>query len=113
MTTESRDSQPAPAGTRRRVRSALYILLGLAALTLTACTAAGTGEPETGGHKSEFDLPLPDLHAATFFGGLSGWYLLLIGMVICLGGFGFGIYSYMRLKDLPVHQSMREVSELI
>ncbi len=114
MTTESRDSQPAPRRTRQRVRSALYLVFGLAALTLTACTAAGTGdEPQhTGGHTSEFDLPLPDLHAVSF-GPISGWYLLLLGMVICLGGFGFGLYSYMKLKDLPVHQSMREVSELI
>ena len=104
---------PAPQRTRHRVRSALYLVFGLAALTLTACTAAGTGEPHTGGgHTSEFDLPLPDLHAVNF-GPINGWYLLLLGMVICLGGFGFGLYSYTKLKALPVHQSMREVSELI
>ena len=34
-------------------------------------------------------------------------------MLICLGGFAFGLVSYMKLKNLPVHQSMREVSELI
>ncbi len=30
-----------------------------------------------------------------------------------MGGFAFGLVSYMKLKNLPVHQSMREVSELI
>ncbi len=34
-------------------------------------------------------------------------------MLICVAGFAFGILSYMKLKNLPVHQSMRDVSELI
>ena len=45
--------------------------------------------------------------------GRSGWWLLLIGMLICVAGFVFGILSYLKLKNLPVHQSMRDVSELI
>ncbi|MFT4110187.1 MAG: sodium-translocating pyrophosphatase [Propionicimonas sp.] len=78
---------------------------------MTACSGGG-GETAHTAHKSEFDLPLPDLHAVTF-GGISGWWLLFIGLIICIGGFAFGLLSYMKLKNLPVHQSMRDVSELI
>ncbi len=111
MTTPSLDTQPATGRPRGRVRSVLYVLFGLFALTLTACSTGGTGEPGHSGHKSEFDLPLPDLHVPV--GGINGWYLLLLGLFICVGGFAFGLVSYMKLKNLPVHQSMREVSELI
>jgi len=112
VTTPSLDTPPL---TKRHsvARSALYVLLGLLALSLAACSGGGTGEAPHTTHKSEFDLPLPDLHAATFLGGISGWWLLMIGLLICVGGFGFGLYSYMKLKNLPVHQSMRDVSELI
>ncbi len=95
------------------MRAGLFAVLGLFALTLTACSGGAAEAPTEGAHKSEFDLPLPDLHAVSFFGGINGWYLLLIGMLICVAGFAFGILSYMKLKNLPVHQSMRDVSELI
>src|SRR5207249_7649223 len=35
------------------------------------------------------------------------------GLLVCLLGFGFGLVIYQQLKNLPVHQSMREISELI
>lgn len=115
MTTPSLDTQPATGRPRSLVRSVLFLALGVFALVLTACTAAagGGGEPGHSTHQSEFDLPLPNLREAVFLGGIDGWNLLLIGMLICVGGFGFGLMSYMKLKNLPVHQSMREVSELI
>jgi K(+)-stimulated pyrophosphate-energized sodium pump len=82
-------------------------------MALTACTA-GSGEPTPTEHTSEFDLPLPDLAGARFLGGaIDGRGLLLIGLLICFGGFAFGLVSYMKLKNLPVHKAMREVSELI
>jgi len=82
-------------------------------MALTACTAGG-GEPTNTEHTSEFDLPLPDLAGAKFLGGaIDGRGLLLIGLLICFGGFAFGLVSYMKLKNLPVHKAMREVSELI
>jgi len=111
VTTPSLDTKPSTGRRHGLVRSGLFVVFGLLALTLAACSGTGA-EPTHTTHKSEFDLPLPDLHAVTF-GGISGWYLLLIGMFICLAGFGFGLYSYMKLKNLPVHQSMRDVSELI
>jgi K(+)-stimulated pyrophosphate-energized sodium pump len=113
VTTSSLDPQPPVAHPRRRLRSALLLLLGFGTLALTACSGGATGEAGHSGHTSEFDLPLPDLHAVTFLGGISGWWLLFVGLLICVGGFAFGLVSYMKLKDLPVHQSMKDVSELI
>jgi K(+)-stimulated pyrophosphate-energized sodium pump len=63
---------------------------------------------------SEADLVIPDLAQATFFdGAIDGWTLLLLGLVVCLGGLGFGMYMYQKVQNLPVHESMREISELI
>src|SRR6202163_1056726 len=39
--------------------------------------------------------------------------LLTIGILFCIFGLIFGLVIYNRLKNLPVHRSMREVSELI
>jgi len=61
----------------------------------------------------EASLILPDLDSATFFGGAGGRALLMWGLLICALGFGFGLWNYMRLKKLPVHAAMLEVSELI
>jgi K(+)-stimulated pyrophosphate-energized sodium pump len=95
------------------VRPALFAVGGLLAVALSACSSGG-GEAAHVAHKSEFDLPLPDLSRATFLSGaVNGQSLLLIGLLICVGGFVFGVLSYMKLKNLPVHQSMRDVSELI
>ncbi len=115
MTTHSLDRQPVTGRRHSFVRAALFVVFGLLALSLSACSGGAPATPGEGAHKSEFDLPLPDLHAVTFanLGGISGWWLLLIGMLICVAGFAFGILSYMKLKNLPVHQSMRDVSELI
>jgi K(+)-stimulated pyrophosphate-energized sodium pump len=62
---------------------------------------------------SEAELKLPDLHQALFLGGISGPTLLMIGLGVSALGFVFGIVMYMHLKNLPVHSSMLEISELI
>jgi len=63
---------------------------------------------------SEAELKLPDLHTSSFLGGsISGPALLMIGLGISALGFVFGIVMYMHLKNLPVHASMLEISELI
>jgi K(+)-stimulated pyrophosphate-energized sodium pump len=61
----------------------------------------------------EADLVLPDLNSATFLGGIGGGNLLMVGLVVCVLGFLFGIAIFVRLRNMPVHKSMREVSELI
>src|SRR5487761_2064109 len=62
---------------------------------------------------SEAELKLPDLHQALFLGGISGPTLLMFGLAISALGFVFGIAMYMHLRNLPVHESMLEISELI
>ena len=37
----------------------------------------------------------------------------MIGLIFCVLGLGFGLAIYMRLKNLPVHRAMLEISELI
>jgi len=62
---------------------------------------------------SEAELLLPDLSSVTFLGGTTGRNLLLFGLLICAFGLGFGVYQFMRLKNLPVHKAMLEISEII
>ncbi len=62
---------------------------------------------------AEEELKLPDLHAATFMGGIQGPTILEIGLVVSVLGFVFGLAMYTHLRNLPVHESMLEISELI
>lgn len=61
---------------------------------------------------SEADLVLPDFEAVSFL-GVSGYGLLAWGIAVCLFGMGFGFLTFARLRKLPVHKAMKEVSELI
>ena len=82
------------------------------AVLLSAGTATALGQPAPEG--GEASLKLPDLSQVSFLNGsIDGHKLLLIGILFCLFGLGFGMAIYMRLKNLPVHSSMREISELI
>src|SRR5262245_24833303 len=80
------------------------------ALVATAGALAARPESEAGGEAS---LKLPDLSSVQFAGGIDGHKLLLWGILICVFGLLFGLIIYTRLKNLPVHKSMREISELI
>jgi K(+)-stimulated pyrophosphate-energized sodium pump len=73
---------------------------------------AGAQEPAGGGEAS---LTLPDLTSVSFanFFGLNGHNLLSIGLLFCAAGLLFGLVIYVQLKNLPVHKSMRDISELI
>jgi K(+)-stimulated pyrophosphate-energized sodium pump len=75
-------------------------------------TFAGAQEHAGGG---EANLMLPDLKSVNFanFFGLNGHQLLSIGLLFCAAGLLFGLAIYVQLKNLPVHRSMREISELI
>ena len=85
-----------------------FIKFGAPAVLLTLFGAASVLADEAG----EANLKLPDLSQVTFL-GIDGHKLLLFGIVICIFGLGFGLAIYSRLKNLPVHKSMREISELI
>ena len=62
---------------------------------------------------NESNLKIPDLNRAVFFGGIGGHTLLLCGLIVCALGLAFGLVIYNKLKNLPVHRSMLDVSELI
>ncbi|MDQ1610642.1 MAG: K(+)-stimulated pyrophosphate-energized sodium pump [Pyrinomonadaceae bacterium] len=62
----------------------------------------------------EANLVLPDLSRVSFLNGaIDGHTLLLLGLIVCALGLLFGLVIYKQLKNLPVHKSMREISELI
>ena len=65
------------------------------------------------GEGGEASLHLPNLDSATFLGGIGGRSLLMFGLIFCALGMVFGLIIYMRLKNMAVHKSMLEVSELI
>ena len=61
----------------------------------------------------EANLILPDLDMAVFFGDVGGRTLLLLGCIVGFLGLVFGLVIYRQLKNMAVHKSMLEVSELI
>ncbi len=61
---------------------------------------------------SEANLVLPDLRSVQFL-GMDGWTMLAAGLAVCVLGLVFGFVQYQQLARMPVHKSMREISELI
>ena len=79
----------------------------------TALPAVAVPEPAAGAG-GEANLHLPNLNDAKFFNGaIGGHTLLTYGMIFCVLGVIFGLVIYVRLKNMEVHPSMLEVSELI
>jgi len=66
----------------------------------------------TSAFASEDALVLPDLRSVSFM-GVPGRTLLMWGLLVCVAGLAFGLFFYQKLRNLPVHKSMLEVSELI
>jgi len=63
----------------------------------------------------DINLKMPDL-SVTFdvFGTpIAGTTMLLWGFVVVAGGILFGLFEYVKIKKLPAHKSMLEVSSLI
>src|SRR3989441_3094930 len=89
--------------------SCKFAKFGVAAAALILVGAPSALAGEAGGEAS---LKLPDLSQVSFL-GIDGHKLLLFGIVICIFGLSFGLAIYSRLKNLPVHKSMRDISELI
>jgi len=83
------------------IRSALLCALALAILMVAGTAGA-----------SEAELKIPDLSTVNFL-GINGHNLLLFGLIICVGGAAFGLVQFLRIRSLPVHKSMLEISELI
>ncbi|MGH9784848.1 MAG: sodium-translocating pyrophosphatase, partial [Terriglobia bacterium] len=76
--------------------------------------SAATAGAATSGHAAggEANLKVPDLGGVSF-SGINGRTLLLWGLVVCVLGLLFGLVIFVQMRNLPVHQSMREISELI
>jgi K(+)-stimulated pyrophosphate-energized sodium pump len=87
-----------------RTFAAMFALLAMS-------SAAAFAQPaeEVGGEAS---LKVPDLSTVQFL-GVDGHKLLLVGILFCVFGLLFGLVIYTKLKNLPVHRAMREISELI
>ena len=108
------------ASTRRAARVALpLVLLALLLASVLpadvlaqtpAPAAAAAPAPTHGG--GEANIRIPDLSQSQFL-GVNGRSLLTAGLGVCVLGLIFGLVIYSQLKNLPVHQSMREISELI
>jgi K(+)-stimulated pyrophosphate-energized sodium pump len=93
-------------GSKATLLSAAFVFL-----TNPALSFAQERGTQTSG---EANLVLPDLQQATFFGGLiDGQSLLLYSLIFVALGLLFGLVIYHQLKNLPVHKSMLEISELI
>ena len=57
-------------------------------------------------HASEIDLHIPSLNVAfNIFGTtVTGSNILLAGMGVCILGMLFGLYEFIRIKNLPAHR---------
>jgi K(+)-stimulated pyrophosphate-energized sodium pump len=87
-------------------------MAAMAGPALDAAWAQGAAAPAPHQGGGEANLRIPDLSQVSF-GGVSGRALLQWGLLVCFLGFAFGMVIYKQLENLPVHQSMREISELI
>jgi K(+)-stimulated pyrophosphate-energized sodium pump len=92
------------------VGGALWLAGGASMLAAGGQDTAQGAVPHAGG---EANLVLPDLHQVTFLGGIDGHTLLLAGLAVCGLGLIFGLVIMTQLKNMAVHPSMREISELI
>ena len=103
---------PLRISSRSLARAACLLWLALAGASTLASEAGGGHKP--GG---EVNIVLPDLKnetiKTTFLGGYSGHSLLLIGIAVSAMGMIFGGWIYAQLKNMPVHKSMLDISELI
>jgi len=103
-----------PRSLGRRLAVPVFLVAMLAAgATASWAQQAGTVQNAAPRHEGgEASLVLPDLSTVDFH-GINGRTLLTGGLLVCGLGLLFGLLTFTRLKALPVHASMREVSELI
>jgi len=91
-----------------RIRNTAVSIVTLLLIATSTALAQPSESPS-----GEASLKLPDLSSVTFLGGIDGHKLLLIGILFCVFGLLFGLVIYTKLKNLPVHRAMLEISELI
>jgi len=86
------------------------VCAGAIALVWVSTGTVWAGPSEGAG--GEANLKLPDLSQVQFL-GVDGHRLLTYGILFCIFGLAFGLTIYSRLKRMPVHRAMLEISELI
>src|SRR5438132_7721477 len=99
-----------------RVTAPVMLVAAMAALAPLAATVHAQ-QPEgqaaaASAEGGEAALKLPDLSTVDFR-GINGHTLLTGGLVVAALGLVFGLVVFTQMKNLPVHSSMLEVSELI
>ena len=83
----------------------IFKLLITIAISFSCCSAIPI-------FANEADLKMPALDSVRFH-GIDGRSLLIAGLGVCVAGLIFGLIIYGQLKNLPVHKSMKKISELI
>src|SRR5438128_1353939 len=95
----------------RKVLAALLVLaLATVVAAPTVLAQASSGPAQHGG--GEASLKIPDL-GQVHIGGIGGRTLLTFGLGVCVLGLVLGLVIFSQLKNLPVHESMRNTSALI
>ena len=101
---------------KQLARRAMVALALLCALGMPAAALAQQPEPAAAGAEraggGEAALVLPSLDQVDV-GGYNGRTLLMSGIVVAALGILFGLVILNQIKNLPVHRTMREVSDLI
>ena len=85
-----------------------YLPSVLVTLLVICFPTLALAEPKGG----EASLKLPDLSSVTVL-GMTGQNLLMLGLIVAALGIVFGLYTLNQVKNLPTHQSMADVSQLI
>ena len=93
-------------GSGSACRSALRVFLTLLSLVALASPLVAQ---EAGG-EANLKLPRLDDPAITFLGSMTGSSLLMGGLLVSALGLIFGLMIFMRLKNMPVHDSMRKTT---
>src|SRR5213083_1124095 len=102
-----------PSHARRALIGLFTIVAVLVAVLVAIAPAlAQTPAPASSHSGGEASLKIPVLGGLAF-SGVPGRTLLTVGRGVCVLGLVFGLVIFNQLKNLPVHASMREISELI
>ena len=107
-------------GKPRGVMRSMMTTVVLAGMTLAFAALPAAAQPPDAAQAApaahaaggEANLVLPDLGSVDF-NGINGRTLLMAGLGICVLGLAFGMIIFVQLRNLPVHRSMQEISELI
>ncbi len=83
-------------------------------LFLAVCALLGSFCP-VNSYAGEADLPIPSLDVMFEIWGrqVSGISILWFGIIVCISGLIFGVVEFLKIKRLPAHRSMADVSALI